>query len=139
MLSKYRQAMFWDKCNAGEIDHCWLWSGYVKRGVGIIQINGKQELVHRVSYMLATGNSVQFRRVSHTCGHKLCCNPGHIICAGELGYSPYNISKVRRLNASKGRIQIEIDRIETQGRENLIFAEMVLHLPVNEARACVNA
>ena len=65
---------------SGGPDSCWPWTAYTDRaGYGVTSdVDGKTQLAHRVSYMLAHGNITQGAHVCHRCDNPPCCNPSHL-------------------------------------------------------------
>lgn len=72
-------------------DGCWLWTGGLRRGYGIIGVEGtKVDYVHRVAYRHFVGEITAGFEVDHTCHtsaclfigaacpHRRCVNPGHL-------------------------------------------------------------
>lgn len=58
---------------------CWIWSGGKNNyGYGIIRLDGKQTLCHRIMYFLTKGNTPKHLLVMHKCNNKLCVNPAHL-------------------------------------------------------------
>jgi hypothetical protein len=56
---------------------CWLWTGATNRGYGLLWVDGKHELAHRVSYSIHKGLLGDLC-VCHTCDTPLCVNPDHL-------------------------------------------------------------
>jgi hypothetical protein len=69
---------FWAKVI--KTDSCWLWQGYRHKvtGYGQIQINGRPELVHILSYKLAGRNIPNGMELDHLCRNRICVNPDHL-------------------------------------------------------------
>lgn len=58
---------------------CWYWFLTPDRnGYGRFSYNGRDEKVHRVSYMFAFGPIPAGRRVLHSCGVRHCIRPEHL-------------------------------------------------------------
>lgn len=58
---------------------CVLWSGYgTKQGYGVISIDGKTQLTHRVSFELNKGPIPDGLLVLHSCDTPACINPSHL-------------------------------------------------------------
>lgn len=75
---------------------CFLWTGFVNRqGYGRIRWQGRNELVHRLSYELSTGVHPGAKFVCHKCDNPSCLNPDHLF----LGTAKDN----NKDRASKGR------------------------------------
>lgn len=57
---------------------CWEWSGgRVRDGYGIIRINGKGHMAHRLMALASIGDPGHLP-VHHKCANKLCINPQHL-------------------------------------------------------------
>lgn len=58
---------------------CWEWTGSKNRGgYGQIQLEGKKERVHRLSYILFIGKIPEKLELDHLCRNIVCCNPDHL-------------------------------------------------------------
>lgn len=58
---------------------CWLWlASKDSGGYGLLNISGKQEKAHRVSYRLFVGNIPDGLQVCHRCDTPACVNPDHL-------------------------------------------------------------
>lgn len=58
---------------------CWLWQGHVgTHGYGTVRSNRKHYQVHRLAYILLTGELPEGSVVHHKCGVKVCINPAHL-------------------------------------------------------------
>lgn len=68
---------FWQqvsKCDTG----CWLWNGR-KNGDGYgIFIYGKEQMAHRVAYILASRDVPAGKCLDHLCRNRSCVNPAHL-------------------------------------------------------------
>jgi len=79
-LTEKNKKNFWAKIDKTE--SCWLWTGSCVKGYGQLNLNGKHEYAHRISWLLA-GNTIPeglfILHTSHSvCGHKNCVNPLHL-------------------------------------------------------------
>jgi hypothetical protein len=64
---------------AEPVSGCWRWSGGIQtRGYGMICIDGKMELAHRVAWRLFRGELPIGLCVLHKCDVRSCVNPEHL-------------------------------------------------------------
>lgn len=77
---------------------CWNWAKYkMKYGYGVIKVDGKSQLAHRISYLSFKGPLDQLF-VCHKCDNPSCVNPEHLF----LGTNQDNINdKVAKNRQSK--------------------------------------
>lgn len=68
---------FWPKVDrSGE---CWVWTACLNsRGYGVISIEGRRQLAHRVSFTWAKGPIADGLQVDHLCNVRRCVNPDHL-------------------------------------------------------------
>jgi hypothetical protein len=58
---------------------CWLWTGWVgKHGYGLMKIDGKHKLAHRISHELLIGEIPAGLDIDHLCKTRCCVNPQHM-------------------------------------------------------------
>lgn len=57
---------------------CWLWQGATTNGYGVMSWQGRQWYTHRLAYQVWVDEIPAGTVVHHTCGLKLCINPGHL-------------------------------------------------------------
>lgn len=89
---------FWERVQVGAEDDCWIWTrGRTKYGYGVISINHKMVLAHR---LIASNFNVAtltfWDVVCHSCDNPPCVNPKHLIVATHA----FNTADSR----SKGRL-----------------------------------
>jgi len=77
---KTLEERFWEKVSGYDDNGCRLWLGAGKvNGYGIIKIDGKSEMVHRVSWKLSSGLDIpEGMNVLHTCDIKRCVEFSHL-------------------------------------------------------------
>lgn len=101
---------------------CQIWVGTTDRyGYGIVLVNGKRKLAHRVAYTIAKGAPKNF--VCHTCDIPSCVNPDHL-------YDGTNSDNMRD-RAERGRAKMA--RGEQHGRSTLTV-ELVAQIREMAAR-----
>ncbi len=63
---------------------CLLWTGAANAGgYGIVWLDGKAMLVHRVSYELTHGEVPTNKIVAHRCDNTLCFEPAHLDASSQ--------------------------------------------------------
>jgi hypothetical protein len=89
------------KLNKDSDSGCWVFTGFLSRGYGRIQITtNRGALVHRVVYESLVGPIPDGLVIDHLCRNRACCNPEHLrvvtqqvnIVAGE-GLPAQNAAK----------------------------------------------
>ena len=101
-----RMDFYTDKSGA-----CWLWTGTrINAGYGLLCMNSKKSLAHRVSFELAYGPIPTGVFIDHMCHTKSCVNPQHLRLATKKqnaenmnGLAANNSSGVRGVNWYKNR------------------------------------
>ena len=88
---------FWAKLKLNESNGCLEWRGSIStNGYGYITFHGKQQLTHRVAWLLTHGDVPKGGHILHKCDNPCCCNPAHLF----LGTHADNM----RDKAIKGRV-----------------------------------
>lgn len=79
---------FWSKVDIKDnVKDCWNWIVSTNRkGYGIFS-HDKEQLSHRIAYILTKGSISDNLQVQHFCNNSLCCNPYHL----ELGNQSKNM------------------------------------------------
>ena len=57
---------------------CFLWTGALVRGYGVVSVDGKTRYVHRVLYELERGPIPDGHDLDHLCRNPKCVNPEHL-------------------------------------------------------------
>lgn len=80
---------------------CWLWMGTTnKGGYGVMSIDGRTRLVHRVSWKLRYKSFTPGTMLCHTCHAPRCCNPEHLY-EGTHEDNMRDMSEANRAGSSK--------------------------------------
>ena len=63
-----------------ESSGCWTWLGADTgaSGYGVVIIDGKRWLVHRLMYRVFVGSISPSKEIDHLCRNHACCNPAHL-------------------------------------------------------------
>ena len=68
---------FWE--NVRKTESCWWWKGTKnKNGYGVLGINGKTKLAHRLSWAISVSEIPIGKHVLHTCDNPSCVRPSHL-------------------------------------------------------------
>ena len=57
---------------------CWVWTGFLNKGYGRVNVAGKIRDVHRVAYEFFVGPVPDGLDLDHVCRNRACANPEHL-------------------------------------------------------------
>lgn len=78
MKQQVLEQTVWSKIKVLSSQECWVWQqGTNAAGYGVVKIQGRSWLAHRLIYRLATGRAPSLH-VLHSCDNPPCCNPSHL-------------------------------------------------------------
>lgn len=112
MKSRPIEERFFEKIRKTE--SCWLWTGAVRNGYGIIN-DGKKIPVyaHRLSYRIANGEIPSGMVVRHRCDNPKCVNPDHL----QTGTKKQNTKDM----VERGRIRGGFNSIHGAGEFSSLY------------------
>lgn len=113
------------KIAIGHPSECWEWQGALSHGYGLLRVDGKMVLAHRLAYEATRGPIAG--QLDHLCRNPRCCNPAHLEdvtqrenilrgvgvsainakkthCPQGHEYTPENTYITRRVGAFRGRV-----------------------------------
>ena len=66
------------------LGYCMVWKYSLNQdGYGVIRVNGKNELAHRVAYIQAKGSIPDGKQINHLCNQPYCVQPTHIYAGDQ--------------------------------------------------------
>ena len=94
---------FWDKVAIGERHACWPWTAQrLPNGYGRFSKDGKNQLAHRVAWMLVFGEIPPGKCVYHKCGNlEYCTNPHHLILGSRADVIAARVAKGKHTRGSR--------------------------------------
>lgn len=105
--------------NTGSCDECWLWTGAMTKGYGMLRINRTSMYAHRASWIAFRGNIPEGMHVLHKCDTPLCVNPDHL----EIGSHAKNMKDAGLRYRHKVKLTHEdVDRILADQRSQYAIA-----------------
>ena len=67
-------------------DECWRWRGGIDpNGYAVLRTGNVRRYVHRIAYIEAHGSIPKGHDVIHSCEHRDCCNPRHLVAVTKRG------------------------------------------------------
>jgi hypothetical protein len=123
------QEWFWSRVS--KTDTCWIWTGWVSPyGYGRLRFEGRNQLAHRVSYILTHGPIPDGLTIDHLCYVKTCVNPAHL----EAVTAAVNYARA----VAHGRVSTNGDnnRRKTHCPRNHPYDEKNTHVDKRGSRIC---
>jgi hypothetical protein len=77
---------------------CWDWKGCKLKGYGIVQVDGRSQRAHRVSYEIHKGPIPHGMNVLHQCDNPDCSNPDHLFLGTHQDNVADRVKKRRNAN-----------------------------------------
>ena len=91
---------------------CWLWTGWMANGYGVLRINGKMVRAHRLSFELHHGKIPPGEDVCHKCDTPTCVNPDHLFAGSRKINMQDCVAKNRIAKGSRhGRAKLTEDDV----------------------------
>lgn len=86
---------FWEKVDPS--GDCWVWTGRARnRGYGVVSVDGRGRLAHRVAWELERGPIPEGLNVLHRCDNPPCVRPDHLFLGTQADNMADMTEKKRR-------------------------------------------
>lgn len=130
---------FWSYIN--KTDSCWIWTGTLTRGYGVLNANGHLNLAHRLSYELTHGPISDDLCVLHHCDTPACVNPVHLFLGTRTDNAADKVSKGRQShsmglpgasNPAAKLTQADVDEIRLQRDKGARNIDLAVEFGVNK-------
>lgn len=96
---------------------CWPWTGCLNhKGYGVITINWKSVLVHRIALESKIGKLEDGQCSLHKCDHPPCCNPDHLFAGTKSDNHADMMAKSR--NAKGEKLSSAVKLIAKRGEDS---------------------
>jgi hypothetical protein len=95
---------FWPKVAGDSVTECWVWKGASGDGYGLVRVEGRRRLAHRLAYEHLVGEIPAGLQLDHVCHNAdKSCNGGRS-CPHRRCVNPWHLEPVtNRVNALRGR------------------------------------
>ena len=132
-------------------DGCWVWVGAIHGkdvrpgfpGYGVMNVQGRQQRAHRISWLLFRGEIEEGKEVLHRCDNSLCVNPEHLFLGTKSENMKDCVSKGRHARAggakpgtANGAAKLDDDKVREARKmhaEGASYSSIARLFGVNEA------
>ena len=116
---------------------CWIWTGALNKGYGVIGLNNKVLQAHRVSYEFHHGSIPKGHVIDHLCKMPCCVNPNHLeaVTQGENVRRGLASASITERNKALGKARTHCPTGHEYSPENTYVTREGFRV----CRACNNA
>lgn len=116
---------------------CWIWTGVISNGYGLIWLDGRMEKAHRASYGLFVGPIPPSTELDHLCHTRDLGCPGGFTCPHRRCVRPDHLEPVdHRTNMLRGRGPVGVNAAKTHCPEGHPYDPGNTRVRPDGARAC---